>query len=152
MPQSSLSSSAANEDGFFRNQSNTVMGTVGFAFLPDIQPAPKIMTDITRPELDAKLELIEARMDTRVARIESLIEKVQTSADQISEDNKETRVASRNFKYWAMGIAVATVVGLYAANVSLTQTVIAAFEAGRNIGSPTPVPQKQSEQQQSSKK
>ncbi len=117
-----------------------------------VSPAPspakglKMADEITRPELDAKLELIEARMDTRVARIESLIEKVQSSADQIKEDNKETRAASRNFKYWAMGTAIATAVGLYAANVSLTQTVIAAFEVGRNLSASTQPPQKQPEQ------
>lgn len=81
------------------------------------------MSDITRPELDARLELIEAKMDARVARIETAVEQI-----------KEATGEAKNFKWWAAAAAVSSVIGLYAANVSLLQGFIAAFESGRNVG------------------
>lgn len=58
------------------------------------------MNDITRPELDAKLELIEARMDARIARIESSVEGFKDEAGKL-------RTELSHAKYWAIGTAVA---------------------------------------------
>jgi hypothetical protein len=58
------------------------------------------MNDITRHELDAKLELIEARLDNRVARIESAVDGFKGEAEQL-------RSELGNAKWWAIGTAIA---------------------------------------------
>ncbi|MCO6057337.1 hypothetical protein NG726_11715 [Pseudomonas sp. MOB-449] len=63
------------------------------------------MTEITRPELDAKLELIESRMDVRIARIEASVEGFKEEAGQL-------RAELSNAKWWAIGTAIA-VLGIF---------------------------------------
>ncbi len=63
------------------------------------------MTEITRPELDAKLELIESRMDARIARIEASVAGFKEEAGQL-------RAELSNAKWWAIGTAIA-VLGIF---------------------------------------
>lgn len=63
-------------------------------------PHTERMTEITRPELDAKLELIEARMDARIARIESSVEGFKEEAGLL-------RAELSHAKWWAIGTAIA---------------------------------------------
>lgn len=67
------------------------------------------MSEVTRAELDAKLELIESRMDARLARIES---SVVSWKDEAGELRKELS----NAKFWAIGTAVA-VLGIFLASM-----------------------------------
>lgn len=55
---------------------------------------------VTRPELDAKLEAIEARMDARIARIENAVSGFQDEAGKL-------RSELSNAKWWAIGTAIA---------------------------------------------
>ena len=94
--------------------------------------APKMPDDVSRYELDAKLESIAARMDARVAKIEAGIE-------TITHETRELRAESRSTKWWTIGTGIAVVgvtlaalMGSYAANVALVQTATGAFESGRN--------------------
>lgn len=100
------------------------------------------MNDITRPELDAKLELIEARMDGRVASIESKIdgflavqaerEKTLAERDKRFEDAITTirsdisRLGNLKLNIWG---AMATAVGIGIAIVAL---VLSSYQAGRS--------------------
>lgn len=58
------------------------------------------MNDITRHELDAKLELIESRLDNRVARIESAV-------GGFKDESAALRSELSHAKWWAIGTAVA---------------------------------------------
>ena len=107
--------------------------------LASLNPQAKAMDDAmsespTRPELDAKLEAIEARLETKVTRIEGKL-------DLLVETSNQVRTDARSLKLWIAGsivtviiAAVSTVIGVYGANASLIQSVIAAFESGRSIG------------------
>ena len=74
--------------------------TTGLNDKPQSESYAFPMNDITRPELDAKLELIEARMDARIARIESSVEGFKDEAGKL-------RTELSHAKYWAIGTAIA---------------------------------------------
>lgn len=84
--------------------------------------------DITRPELDAKLEAVEARMDARITRIEAVGESIQHE--------------TRSIKAWVMASIVAVILTGFAATVAvilgvtanqnaLGQLVTSAFQQGQ---------------------
>lgn len=115
------------------------------------------MTEVTRDEFNAKLETIEVRMDSRVASIESKIDAFLTRVDdrfastnerfdRMETGFKEVRQESKNIKWWLAGTAIATVIGLYAANVSMVQTMLAAFESGKSMSSSQAEIKRQSEE------
>lgn len=83
---------------------------------------------ISRPELDAKLETIEARMDGRLARIEDAVKR-------ISEDNAATRASISNLKTTMMVTAVGAVLtvlfGVAAFNATLLSNMTSSFDSGR---------------------
>ncbi|MFC4431440.1 hypothetical protein [Cupriavidus respiraculi] len=62
---------------------------------PSVRPHHSSMDPVSRPELEAKLEAIEARMDARAARIEG---KIDAFLAQIAERDKrfETSLADRD--------------------------------------------------------
>ena len=101
--------------------------------LPDDKP----MAEITREELDAKLETIETRMDARISSIETkidhFIEKVDERSNRLEASMAEVRSDSKSLRWWLAGTAVATVLGVYGANISMVQTMLASFESGKNI-------------------
>lgn len=73
---------------------------------------------ITRPELDAKLETIEARMDARISRIEDSNQRIESGMSSLKTTVLVTGVS-----------AVLAVVG---ANIGLIQTMIASYESGKS--------------------
>lgn len=79
-------------------------------------------------ELDAKLQLIEERMDNRVRRIEDAV----ASA---GEAIKETKVAISNLKstmiVTAIGAVLTTVFGIAAFNATVLSNMVASFESGK---------------------
>lgn len=118
---------------------------------------------LTRPELDAKLEAIEARMDGRIAlvsekidgflagqserdkRYELLAERVTKAAEGAEEAAKQAATVKSN--YWAaVGVqllaVVAILVGAYFANqanvLGAMQTTISAMQAGKEQVQPPP--------------
>jgi hypothetical protein len=124
------------------------------------------MTDISRQELDAKLEAVEARMDARVATIASKIdlflaksensEQVLRLISQQAVDASVSAAASAEraggikSSLWitsittilsVLGIALAAYFGTQQSNLGIVQTTISAFESGRNAGPPIVTPQ-----------
>ena len=83
---------------------------------------------ISRPELDAKLETIEARMDGRLARIEDAVKR-------ISEDNASTRASISNLKttmvVTAVGAVLTVLFGVAAFNATLLSNMTSSFDSGR---------------------
>lgn len=88
------------------------------------------MDQITRTELDAKLETIEARMVGRLARIEDAVKR-------ISEDNAATRSSISGLKMTmngtAMGAVLTIVLGIAAFNSSLAANMMSAFQLGVDV-------------------
>jgi hypothetical protein len=97
---------------------------------------------VPRPELDAKLETIEARMDGRLARIEDAVKAITEVAKEIRSENRDTLGKVSNLKTTILTTALVTVVvivlGIAAFNASLTSNVISAFQAGIQANSQTP--------------
>lgn len=86
------------------------------------------MATISREELDAKLEAVEARIDARVARIEASVDSLVTEV--------------RSVKSWVMasivaviltgfGASVAVILGVTANQYALGQLVTGAFQQGQ---------------------
>ncbi len=78
-----------------------------------------------REEIDAKLQLIETRMDARVASIERAV------ADSIAAAI-ETRNDIKNLKWTMIVTAIATVLGIAAFNATVLSNMVASFESGKN--------------------
>ncbi len=77
----------------------------------------KPMSEVSRYELDAKLEAIESRMDARVQRIETLANSIGEQSQRIEDSAAETRqlVKSSMWNAWfAMLAGVAIVVAVVA--------------------------------------
>jgi len=112
------------------------------------------MTEVTRPELDAKLEAIEARMDGRVASIEGKIDAMLARMEGrdvayeqrfanfeqrftgIEESLKDTRNAVGSLKsttiVTAISVVLAIVLGVAAFNATVLSNMVSAFESGKN--------------------
>lgn len=115
------------------------------------------MTEVTKDLLDAKLETIETRMDARVASIEGKIDSFVARLDErflrtdermsrIEQDISQVKTDSKNLKFWLAGTAVAVVLGVYGANISMVQTMLASFESGKNISTAQAEIKRQSEE------
>lgn len=94
---------------------------------------------LTRPELDAKLEAMEARMDGRMDRLETrmdgLADKVETLTLSVRDLASEARENARTQRWWFAGMIatlIFSVLSTYAANWSIVQSVTAVYESGRN--------------------
>jgi hypothetical protein len=70
---------------------------------------------VTRYELDAKCQAIEAAMDARVQRMESKLDnsmgRVELIVGQIKTENSELKSEFRNAKLWAIGTAITVLFG-----------------------------------------
>ena len=73
-----------------------------FAELEIAQPTPHTnrMNDITRHEIDARLEALETRLDSRVQNIENAVV-------GFKEEARQLRTELSHAKWWAIGTAVA---------------------------------------------
>ena len=67
---------------------------------PEQRSHTQPMNDISRSELDTKLQLIEERLDRKVSDIAASVETLKAS-------NKSTLDALGNAKWWAIGTAIA---------------------------------------------
>lgn len=123
------------------------------------EPHTKSMNDITRHELDAKLETIEARMDGRVASIESKIDgflSAQAERDKRfqqalelsrQQSDKQSQQMDQRLqrmdtsideiknslgaqKYWLAGIGVAVILGIMSANATIFSGAKSFFDGG----------------------
>lgn len=106
----------------------------------------KSMNDITRHELDAKLEAIEARMDGRVASIEGKIDaflaaQAVRDAAQVERNQGfdraigEIKSGISSMKttviVTAISAVLAIVFGIVTFNATLSSNMLAAFQAGK---------------------
>jgi hypothetical protein len=94
------------------------------------------MAEITRPELDAKLEAIEARADARVSRIENKVDIAIEAIKGAATESRSLRNTIFALVITVVATGVATVVGVYGANASIVQSVISAFQAGQQSPAP----------------
>jgi multidrug efflux pump subunit AcrB len=87
--------------------------------------------------LSARSEVIEARMDGRVAEMKGEIRALIVRMDERDGRNEETFSVIRkqivNLKYIVVTTAVASVIGLYAANVATMQALLSAYDSGKSI-------------------
>lgn len=90
---------------------------------------------VSRPELDAKLETIEARMDGRIARIEDSVQRIVDMAAEIKQENRDIRMSVSNLKttliVTAIGAALTIVLGVAAFNATLQSNMLSAFSLGQ---------------------
>ena len=105
---------------------------------PPTKEEDRTMSPPTREEIDTKLELIETRMDGRVAAIER---SVQASI----EESRETRRDIKSLKWTILFTAVATVVALWGVNAAIFSNMVASFESGKNTATAQAEVKKQSE-------
>ena len=97
------------------------------------------MSTLTREEIDAKLELIETRMDGRVASIES-------SVRASIAESQETRRDIKSLKVTMIITAIATVGSIAAFNATVLSNMVASFESGKNTAASQAEVKKQSEE------
>lgn len=107
--------------------------------IPPTKEEDQIMSNPTREEIDAKLQLIETRMDGRVASIERLV------ADAIAAAG-ETRSDIKNLKWTMVATAIATVLGIAAFNATVLSNMVASFESGKNTAAAQAEVKKQTEE------
>ncbi|MDA8151606.1 MAG: hypothetical protein M0003_02645 [Acidithiobacillus sp.] len=79
---------------------------------------------VSRYELDAKIQAIEARMDTRIAHMESIVERGMEVAKEAKEEAKETR---RHVTITAWTVAGVIIVGVMGALALTTAWQTAAY-------------------------
>ena len=88
---------------------------------------------LSRPELDAKLQALETRMDAKIERIEATVNNLSVTVRDFMAESRET---SRSLRWW-IASAIATVIlsipATYAINWSIVQSVTAVYESGRNV-------------------
>lgn len=93
-------------------------------------------TDITRPELDAKLELYETRMDKRVGefigRVELRDAKWDARLDAMQTEARSTSEYLKGMKSAIILTGVTVVLGVGAIALAMQANMIASFESGRN--------------------
>lgn len=92
--------------------------------------------------LNARCEAIEARMDSRVADIKGEVRALLVRMDErdvrhdemimdFNRDSAETRKQISNLKYIVVTTGIASVIGLYAANVATMQALLSAYDSGK---------------------
>lgn len=114
---------------------------------PSVRPNHEHMTDLTRQELDAKLETIEARMDGRVAAIQASIDGFMGRMEErslrtddrfarIEESQRDTQASLGGLKttiiVTALSTVLAIVFGVAAFNATVLSNMLASFESGKN--------------------
>ena len=90
------------------------------------------MENVSRSELNAKLETIEAKMDGRLALIEAGFVGMRDQMSAMREDMAGLRSDGKNLKYWLMGTGIAIVLGIAAFNATVLSNMVASFESGKN--------------------
>ena len=95
---------------------------------------------MTREELDAKLELVEARADARMSRFE---ERIDLAIKEMQRDRQEIKAefskleteqkSNRNtIIVTVISSALATVFGIAAFNATVLSNMVASFDSGRS--------------------
>lgn len=96
--------------------------------------------EISRPELDARIELIEAKMDARVQRMEMLVEQMSKNVLDIRSDNRDLKKSLTDAKFWAVGTGVVVLLGVWQIVGTNSGNIISAFQAGQGTQTATKPP------------
>lgn len=122
---------------------------------PDVQLSinsptkERLMPDyVARPELDAKLETIETKMDSRLARIEDRFNSIDKRFESMDGQFKEIRSALEAQKNTAwkaagatilatLGAALTILFGIAAFNATLLSNMTSSFDSGRDTAKMT---------------
>lgn len=119
------------------------------------------MSEVTRPEFDAKLETIEARMDGRVAAIQASLDGYASRMEEralrtddrfqrIEKSLQGTQSAITNLKsttiVTAIGAVLTIVLGVAAFNATVLSNMVASFESGKNTSAAQAEVKRQSEE------
>lgn len=84
-----------------------------------------IMPHVTHYELDAKLDVIETRMDAKIDRIEATGKRIEATCEELKKE-------FRNGKWWAIGTAIAAVGLIFTViqlNVSWQQNFLTSLDS-----------------------
>ncbi|MEG5263265.1 hypothetical protein TRP66_03050 [Pseudomonas sp. JDS28PS106] len=107
----------------------------------------KKMNEITREELNAKLETIETKMDARVESVSSKIDafinvqaerdkRLEATINQISNSHAEIKAGISSMKstmiVTVVSAVIAIVIGIAGFNAMLTSNMVASFQMGRS--------------------
>ena len=121
-------------------QNGVAQGTLSHAARvtsPFAATAPKTdnppMAGPTQEELDAKLQLIEAKMDARLASIEGKFDLLFYRMDEMGK-------GVSNLKWWILGAALSIVVAAVATGVGIQQMTVTTFQAAAQLVAPSPQP------------
>jgi len=107
---------------------------VGTSYAPELivrvgEPEDNAPMDhVPRPELDAKLEAIEARMDARLARIEAAAEGIQRDVDKMG-----------NLKQQVWGAALTIILAVVGVVIGIQQMTVSTFQAASQQPTTSPV-------------
>lgn len=97
-------------------------------------------TDLSRHELEARLETIESKMEGRVARIEDSVQRIESLAVEIKADHREIRQSVSGLKatliVTAIGAVLTVVLGVAAFNATLQANMLSAFQVGLTVSQP----------------
>ena len=99
---------------------------------------------LSRPELDAKLQTLETRLDAKIDRLADKVDALSATVDSlivtINDFRIELRDIHKEVRLWAVG-AIATVItttiagmfGVWQIVAGVSQANIAAYESGRSV-------------------
>lgn len=90
------------------------------------------MEYVSRPEFDAKIEAMEARMDGRVARIDGKL-------DLMMERLQDAKQSTTNLRWWLVGAAVTVLVACVATAIGIQQMTVTTFQAASQQPAAAPV-------------
>lgn len=103
---------------------------IDFTGLGEPESTESLVADFSRGELDAKLALIEARMDARLARMEAVVEGMGRDASRIEATVQSGREENVNHRRWIFGVVIATSVAVIAAMFGAMQLLLGGLTAG----------------------
>lgn len=135
----------ANQSPFFARPSAATISSEKINFFNTLMTdvgESDTMNAMTREEMTARLELVEAKADARLGRVEermdqAIAEMRRESAQLLQafkEERGDRRSEMRNLKLTIITTGIAVVLGLGAANVSMVQSMLASFESGKSSG------------------
>lgn len=97
------------------------------------QPSAGTMSNMTREELDARLELVEARADARLSRFE---ERIDQAIGEMRRDRSDLKGDIKSSKWTVVGTLIASVIaivgGVAAFNATVLSNMVTSFESGKN--------------------
>jgi len=135
----------ANQSPFFARPSAATISSEKINFFNTLMTdvgESDTMNAMTREEMTARPELVEAKADARLGRLEermdqAIAEMRRESAQLLQafkEERGDRRSEMRNLKLTIITTGIAVVLGLGAANVSMVQSMLASFESGKSSG------------------